>query len=371
MAAIAGRRCEGAARAATVSWARRVEPGVCLRAAQHVRRQPVATSIDAFGSLTHVDASAALQALGTSAAMKKTVVPTSVAPLQNLYTVPLFTMDAAKHHKVCSLNLPAPTPIVCLHGLLGSGRNLQAWASLLGKRLGNDRRVLLADLRNHGQSAHADSMSYPQMAADVVRMMQMQGIEKAKLVGHSMGGKVAAAVALLCPERVESLVLLDIAPVAYTGAVESTKVWGDKYLDILSAMSALPVEQMKDRRDAQRYLAEYLIDSPPWLRTFALTNLVACSDSGGMRWRVNLDVLHDNWQGLRGFDLGSCEHSLRYHGPTLFARGERSNYVNDEHKERMRLLFPDSEIATIANTSHFLHTEDPDTVADVVAQFLA
>lgn len=75
----------------------------------------------------------------------------------------------------------------------------------------------MPDLRNHGESEHARSMGYVQMAADVKLLLEELGIERCCVIGHSMGGKAAAALALMFPEMVESVAILDMAPVAYTG----------------------------------------------------------------------------------------------------------------------------------------------------------
>jgi pimeloyl-ACP methyl ester carboxylesterase len=83
-------------------------------------------------------------------------------------------------------------PVVILHGLLGQGRNFRSWGAALHDRLTRPRRILIPDLRNHGSSGHADAMTYKDMAADVFALLEKEGIEKAIVVGHSMGGKVAA-----------------------------------------------------------------------------------------------------------------------------------------------------------------------------------
>lgn len=83
-------------------------------------------------------------------------------------------------------------PVVILHGLLGQGRNFRSWGMALHERLARPRRVLIPDLRNHGSSGHADDMTYQLMAQDVLAMLDRHGIDRAVLVGHSMGGKVAA-----------------------------------------------------------------------------------------------------------------------------------------------------------------------------------
>ena len=102
-------------------------------------------------------------------------------------------------------------PVIIVHGLLGQSRNFASIAQSLAAQLQFKRRILTVDLRNHGESGHSDSMSYTAQAQDLLAVMDREGMEEAVLIGHSMGGKVVKAAALLHPERVTGLVVMDIA----------------------------------------------------------------------------------------------------------------------------------------------------------------
>jgi pimeloyl-ACP methyl ester carboxylesterase len=86
------------------------------------------------------------------------------------------------------------TPVVIMHGLLGNSRNFQTWGANLVKMLVKQRRCFAVDMRNHGASSHHASMTYPEMAEDIVAFMQERGLPKAVLLGHSMGGKVTVRI---------------------------------------------------------------------------------------------------------------------------------------------------------------------------------
>ncbi|GFH56274.1 abhydrolase domain-containing protein 11 [Chaetoceros tenuissimus] len=108
-------------------------------------------------------------------------------------------------------------PVILLHGLLGQKRNFASLGTSLALQLEHKRRIFAVDLRNHGDSTDWRSeMSYSQMAEDIRQFMDNVGIEKAVLIGHSMGGKCAKAMALTYPDRVSGLIVLDISPVRYT-----------------------------------------------------------------------------------------------------------------------------------------------------------
>ena len=102
-------------------------------------------------------------------------------------------------------------PLILLHGFLGSSDNWRA----MSRRLAEHFCVYSLDLRNHGQSPHSAIMSYPAMAADVCEFVDAEGITAAHLLGHSMGGKVAMRFATEYPDRVEKLIVVDIAARAY------------------------------------------------------------------------------------------------------------------------------------------------------------
>jgi len=196
------------------------------------------------------------------------------------------------------------TPLLVIHGLFGSARNWQT----LAKRFAEQRHVYALDLRNHGGSPWADSMSYPEMADDVLRFLDDRGFPRAAVVGHSMGGKTAMTLALKHPDRVERLVVADIAPVAYTHT----------HAPFVAAMKRANLEGCTRRSEVEAQLADAVPEAP--LRSFLLQNLVM--EQGKFHWRINLDAIGSSMADLIGFpDLGEA----RYTGPTLFIGGTRSD----------------------------------------------
>jgi esterase len=97
--------------------------------------------------------------------------------------------------------------LIILHGLFGQHGNWGAHAKVLAQSFA----VYGFDARNHGLSEWADSMSYPEMAMDVLETMDALSISKAHFVGHSMGGKTAMELAMMAPERVNRLVIVALA----------------------------------------------------------------------------------------------------------------------------------------------------------------
>ena len=246
-------------------------------------------------------------------------------------------------------------PLILIHGLFGSASN---WHGI-ARRLATEHQVLVPDLRNHGQSPWAPRMDYKAMAADLAALLDDQGIARASLVGHSMGGKAAMWLALSAPERVGSLVVADIAPTTYAS----------RYGDLVKALSELPLADIKSRRDADARLAATVHSAP--VRAYLLQNLVqdqsGVKDGRGWRWRLNLEVLAYTLDCILGFPE---TRDLHFPGPSLFVYGGRSDYVTGEGLPRIRLLFPHARLHGIPDAGHWVYADQPEAFLAVVSGFL-
>jgi len=242
-------------------------------------------------------------------------------------------------------------PVLLLHGLFGS---LVNWHGI-ARRLGQDRRVLVPDLRNHGESPWAESMSYPGMASDLVALLAERAIERAHWVGHSMGGKAAMWLALVEPGRVGSLVVVDTAPVPYAS----------RFGALVRALVSLPLDEIVDRSDADRRLA--LSIPAAAVRGYLLQNLTRGAD-GGWRWRFNLPVLAASMDAVLGFpDVAGRQ----FPGSSLFLYGSRSDYVTREGLTRIRERFPPARLRSIPNAGHWVYADQPEAFIAAVSGFLS
>ena len=241
-------------------------------------------------------------------------------------------------------------PAIVLHGLFGSGVN---WRSI-ARRLEHRLECHLVDQRNHGRSPHARGMAYPALAGDVLAYLDAHRIDRAGLIGHSMGGKTAMTLALRAPERVRWLVVADIAPARSPG----------DHRPIIDALRSLRLDALGSRAGADAALAPAIPD--PGLRGFLLRNLV--SDGGRLRWRIDLEAIAAALPDLA--DFPSAPPGAVHEGPVLFLRGERSDYLAAHHTPRIRALFPAASIVTIAGAGHWLHAEQPAAVTARIERFL-
>jgi pimeloyl-ACP methyl ester carboxylesterase len=236
------------------------------------------------------------------------------------------------------------SPVVVLHGLFGSARNLTGLCRALSAR----HRVIAMDLRNHGESPHDPAMTYDVMAADVAQTLQGHGYDRAAVVGHSMGGKVGMRLALAQPERVERLVVADIAPVPYPS----------HFGGFIRAMLLVPPGST--RTAADEMLASDVPD--PAVRGFLLHNF-----RPGEGWRVGLREIAAALPGIESWD----DRGERYDGPVRFVTGARSDYVLPEYRPAILRAFPHAVFTQIPAAGHWLHAEQPGPFNEAVETFLS
>ncbi|SLN48734.1 Esterase YbfF [Roseivivax jejudonensis] len=238
----------------------------------------------------------------------------------------------------------APT-LVIVHGLFGSARN---WG-VIAKRLADTRRVVAVDQRNHGQSPWSDDHGYPDLAADLGALVDDIG-GPVDIVGHSMGGKAAMALALTRPDTLRRIVVADIAPVAYDHS----------QMAYIEAMRAVDLDRVEKRSDAAAQLSGTVPE--PALQSFFTQSL----DVGNKRWTLNLDALAAEmdkilgWPGIEG----------RFDGPALFLTGGDSDYVAPAHRDTIREAFPRARFAALKGAGHWLHAEKPREFEAAVRAFL-
>jgi esterase len=245
--------------------------------------------------------------------------------------------------------------VIFLHGLFGQGKN---WTTI-GKALSDSARVTLVDLPNHGRSAWTDHFSYPEMAAQVAELLRAQGDgDQHAVVGHSMGGKVAMMLALLQPELVERLCVVDVSPVGHGQITE--------FETFVRGMRSIDLQTLTDRRDADAQLAPYVDD--PAIRSFLLQNLRRNhSHSPGWRWQMNLEMLGDHLTDVGDWPELQAEP---YNGPVLWLAGATSRYIQRKYMPTMRALFPRVQLVTIKGAGHWVHSEQPEVLLAIMRRFL-
>ncbi len=241
-------------------------------------------------------------------------------------------------------------PLVILHGLFGSSKNWQS----LAKSFAEYYSVYTVDLRNHGASFHDPEMNYVVMAEDVKRLLDFLNIQSCRIIGHSMGGKVAMTLAHAHPDLASKLVIADIAPVVYQ----------HHHHGLLEPIMAISLDSIQSRAEVDKALAPSIGDA--MLRGFLLQNLHREGDK--WRWRVNWAAIKLHMHELISFPL--VESDWFIDSPGLFVRGENSEYIDTNGIAVIEKHFGKVTIETLAQAGHWLHAEQPQAFLQSALRFL-
>ena len=243
--------------------------------------------------------------------------------------------------------------MVFVHGIGGSSTS---WQSVIGSFAGT-HHVVAIDLPGHGRSDIPDpagaDYGVPALARAVLHALSRLGVERATLVGHSLGGAVAIGAALAAPERVERLVLVDSGGLGVEISPELVRLLGEPPGE--SASRALLELFFHDQRlvlDAG--VAEHLaaLSRPGAHAAVGAIKRRAFTPEGGQR-AVPVERLAD------------------ISVPVLVVWGERDRVIPVAHAERARAVFADVEIAIVPDAGHAPQVEAPEEFAAIVARFLA
>ena len=254
-------------------------------------------------------------------------------------------------------------PMIIVHGLYGSSDN---WLSI-GKALSDNFTVYLVDQRNHGQSPHNEVHDYPSMRDDLIEFMDKHELSKATIIGHSMGGKTAVFLSESNPERIDALVVIDIAPTKYEA--EAPGMQAETHKRIMDAMLEVDFSRASSREDVDKQLA-INIDSSR-IRSFLLKNLVRNQDKS-FQWKLNVSVLRKNLEEiLGGLDAKKYQGGEEIAGfPVLFIRGQKSDYISDDDILVIQQIFPMARVTTLPDAGHWLHVEQPALLIKTIRYFL-
>jgi len=242
-------------------------------------------------------------------------------------------------------------PVIILHGLFGLSDN---WVTM-ARSLENDFRVIVPDLRNHGQSPHSNIFDFQALVADVYELAEDLGILTFDLIGHSLGGKTAMYFTLQHPGMVRKLVIVDIS-------LRRSPPNREHQL-LLNAMLSVDFSTARSRGDVEQQLAKTVTSSR--LRQFLLKN-VYWRTRDILDWRLNLKAINEN---LLSVFEGVTEPGS-FHGPVLFIRGGRSDYILDDDVTTLKMKFPGMSLHTIRDASHWVHADAPGEFLETTRRFL-
>jgi len=241
-------------------------------------------------------------------------------------------------------------PLIIIHGLFGSLDNWMTFA----KTMSENHEVYLIDARNHGQSPHSNVFNIQVMADDLKEFIDENQLINSIILGHSMGGKIAMQFAINYPSKIDKLIVVDIAPKAYPVHHEL----------IIEGLQALDFNVIKTRNAADEKLSAYIPEFS--VRQFLLKNLY-WKEKEQLGFRFNLEVIAKN---IHHVGEALVTNGKSFNNPTLFVRGDKSNYILDSDMDEIQKIFPNSNLITIKDSGHWIHAEQPEAFLNTIEQFL-
>lgn len=239
--------------------------------------------------------------------------------------------------------------LIILHGLFGMSDN---WHNI-ARKLSETNIVYTIDQRNHGQSPHSSALNYNVMADDVWELMNTENIDEAIIIGHSMGGKTAMAFANKYPDKTEKLIVVDIAPKAYMPG----------HIIYFDAMKTINIKA-SGRKEIEDQLAKSITDKGEML--FLLKNLYR-KENGEFGLKINLEAIENNYEEI----IGEVIFNKPLNTPTLFIKGQNSNYITENDKILIPQNFTKVSFITISNAGHWVHAENPEDFLMAINEFLS
>jgi len=243
-------------------------------------------------------------------------------------------------------------PLIILHGLFGISDN---WVTY-GKRIAQEGyKVYILDQRNHGQSPQSHVFNYLALVDDLFEFIDEHDLKDVTLIGHSMGGKVAMHFTLENPQYISRLIVVDISLRAYAARPH--------HKNIIKAMQEVNFAKISSRKEVEDILSHTIKEQR--IRMFVMKNLHRINRNK-FEWRLYIEGIGDNLDQM--FD--AIEINEAYHKPTLFIRGGLSNYILESDRTYINQAFPNHQLYTIPETTHWVQAEAPEVFFQLTKEFL-
>mgnify|MGYP002700925518 FL=1 len=240
--------------------------------------------------------------------------------------------------------------LIVLHGFLGMSDNWNSFAKKINDR---EFQIHLLDQRNHGESFHNKEFNYEILANDLKYYIDYHKIISFSLIGHSMGGKTAMMFASIYPNTIKKLIIVDILPFYYK----------NDYQNILNSLKSLDFKSISSRLNADKALSIFIQDQS--FRAFLLKNLKRVSKDE-LAFKIDLDIISDNLSEVEK----ALPSDIYFSGETLFIKGEKSDYINNQKFKIVHNNFPKSRLVEVSNAGHWVHAENLNDFAEETLNFL-
>ncbi|GBN07847.1 Protein ABHD11 [Araneus ventricosus] len=258
------------------------------------------------------------------------------------------------------------SPIIFLHGRLDSKKTWKKFAPEIAKRTG--REVYAIDARNHGDSPWSDEINLDVLVSDLEEFMNDLDIDKAILIGHSLGGRTSLAFALKKPEAVEKLIVEDMDTKNYDSI--SKRSIQQIIILLRESLKAIPpqVNETEAKKAIVAFIKEKLPPAQPQQKergVFDLDTIPIKKEGDTYVWKANIDVL----ENMLMSDRANKEFSGVYSGDALFLYGTES-FFNVKSDEDINKFFPRATKVPIEGAGHLIHQDYPEEFLKLITDFI-
>jgi pimeloyl-ACP methyl ester carboxylesterase len=238
-------------------------------------------------------------------------------------------------------------PLFLIHGI-GAARD--AWRFMVPTLCGHFT-VVTYDLRGHGTSPLPDGdFGLDELVADLERVRERTGFERAHFAGHSLGGQIGPAYALKYPDRVLALGLLSTA--AFRTEDDSSRVWG-----VVKAMEEKGIAKVLETLTARWFTDEFIAANPDLVKR----RLKQVIDT-------NPDVFMNVFRIYAGTEMAPWLHEVT--APSLVLTGENDGGCNPRLNTLIHQALPNSQLVILPHYKHSILVEAADEVCENLVTFM-
>lgn len=285
-----------------------------------------------------------------------------------------YDLHKPKSTAIRNLNEQPHTPILFMHGIFGSKKSYASDSKLIASA--THTPVYTIDLRNHGETGHAQPFNYETLAQDVKEFCLQHDLKKVKLIGYSLGAKVSMLTALKFPELVKSAVIIDNAPVPQPQIQMFMKQYVKSMLHVLneSKIRADDKDWKNKASDAmkrflpngviRKNLLVNLVNKPPK----DLKSPVIDFEDGYIHFLNPIEQMEE--MAIKDVTDWPVEATkgLKYEGPVKFIRGLKSPFITEEGMKAIQEHFPDNDFSDV-NSSHDILDQRPSEYVKIINDF--
>ncbi len=254
---------------------------------------------------------------------------------------------------------PAARPVVLVHGI---SSNWQNWLEQLARLAAEGYRAIALDLPGFGRSElpQEEEISMPGYGRLVDALCDELELGPVSLVGHSMGGFIAAEAAISIPERVERLVLVGAAGISHVDMRRAPLAVVGRLYPVLAARQLIQTRWVARRPLARHAVLSTIFRHPGRIRAELIFEIVSGAGSEGFPAAMLAIAAHDIRERLP--EVG-C--------PTLVLWGSDDLLAPVEDAQEYARLIPDVREVIMRDTGHMINSERPEAFNRLLLEFLA